>query len=126
HVASLTVTQVVTLDNSSDAARPGRTGPDDVVVDRIWSGPTTLTTSNCVPGTSRNVVTTRHAAWSTIRWIILLVSVDVVRNPIIDRDVIHLRDRQLNAIPRATTSRGYRDAAIVRDCHTIRVRRIYP
>ena len=41
----------------------------------------------------------QRSAWPTIRRIILFVAVDEVGNSIVDGDVIHLRDRKLNAVP---------------------------
>ena len=58
---------------------------------------------------------------------VLLVAVDVVRDAVVDRHVIHLRDRQLHAdatsCPRLIVMR---DAAVVRHDEPVAVRRIDP
>src|SRR5262249_36309423 len=106
NISRLTVAQIVTLDDAADAAGSGSTGPDNVWINRIGSGPTTLTAGDRVPSAARNRAAgaaTARTARPAIRRIVLLVAVDVIRNPVVDRHVIHLRDRQLNSIPSAST-----------------------
>src|SRR5205085_11414292 len=54
--------QIEDFDDAADAARPGRAVPDDVVVDRIGSGPAALAAGDIDPGAAGNSATTETAA----------------------------------------------------------------
>src|SRR5215831_8251249 len=53
-VARLPGFQIEDFDDAADTARAGSARPDDVIVDRIGSGPTALTARDADPGTTRN------------------------------------------------------------------------
>ena len=67
-----------------------------------------------------------RAARPAIRWAILLVAVNVVRNSIVNGDVIHLRVGQLNSVPGPSAIYRKTYAAIIRDGHAICIARIDP
>src|SRR5438105_61975 len=107
-VARLPGLDVVNLDDTANAARAGRAGPDDVVIDRIGRGPTALTTGDVNPSAARNYSAAAAAATktarsrpagSTIRRTILPIAVNIIRNQIISGDVIELTIRQLDSLP---------------------------
>src|SRR5207245_3481403 len=112
---------------SADAARTRGTRPDDVRVDRIGRRPAALPTAHGVPHRPRDdstAATTKTPATAlpqaavartAIRGPILLVAVQVIRNLIVDGDVIHLRDREADVIPGASAVLRDRDAGVV--CH---------
>ena len=89
-----------------------------------------------MPGAARNAAakatsastspTNAGAAWTTIRRSVLSVAVNVVRNPIVDSDVIDLRNGQLNSLPGATVRYRKADAGIVGYRHPVRISRIDP
>src|SRR5712692_9939228 len=85
-VARLSGFQIEDFDDAANAAGAGCARPDDVVVDRIGSGPTALTAGDSDPGAARNATaetstsTAAAGAGATraaIRWAVLPVAVDV-------------------------------------------------
>src|SRR5689334_7254592 len=98
----LPVAQIKLLDDAADTSRTRSAGPHDIRIHRIRRRPTTLAAADRLPRTAWNRSAAERPAWTAIRRIVLLVAVDVIRNTIVDRHVIHLRDRQLNAKPRLT------------------------
>src|SRR5207237_169585 len=134
NIARLPIAQIEAFDDAADAPRTGSARPDDVVVNRIGRGPAALTASHRLPRAPRNssASTTASATASAavtrpaIRWPILFVAVDVVWNLIINRCVIDLRNRKLDAFPGAPACDGDGDAAIIRDGHPAWIGRINP
>src|SRR5437870_3004233 len=113
-VPCLASTQIAPSDDATDTSGTGGGRPDDVVIDGIQSSPTTFAASNPNPRAARNTTAKSSAAATTaatytcatrpaIRRTVLLIPINIVGNPIIDRDVIHLGDRQLDPLPRSST-----------------------
>src|SRR6185295_8478194 len=125
NVTTLTGGQVEAFDDATDTSRSRRTRPDNVVVDRVRRGPTALTAAHRLPGTAWNLpaakAATARVAWAAIRRIILLVTVDEIRNAVVHGDVIHLRNGQLNTVPGLAAGNRYRHAAIISHRHAVRV-----
>src|SRR4030095_6348187 len=117
---------VVAHDDTTHRARAGGAGPDDVRVDGIGRGPSALAAANCMPHAARDRRTRTAVARTAVRWIVLLVAVDVVRDVIISGDVVHLGDRKLDVLPRSTAGDGQRHAAIVGNGHAIAITGIDP
>src|SRR5207302_9869071 len=65
-------------------------------------------------------------ARTAVRRSVLLVAVDEVRNAVVDGDVVHLRDWQIDVEPRAATRRRDVYARVVADDHSLGIRRIDP
>src|SRR5260370_20744636 len=65
-------------------------------------------------------------AGSAIGAAVLLVAIHEIRDLIVHRDVIHLGDRELDAVPGAAAIDRDADAAVVRDDHAIAVGRVDP
>src|SRR5580765_1897054 len=136
-IASLSGLQIENLDNATDAAGTGGARPNNIVIDRIGRGPTTLAAGDSDPGAARNRATTTTAAtaeaaaasgaaWAAIRGAILAIAVDVIRNLVVGSDVIKLAIRKLNSLPASPARDRETDAGIIRDGHAIRLRRIDP
>ena len=125
---------VEALDGAADAAEAGAARPDDVVVDRIGNRPAALAAGDRVPHAARNrsgdvlvrLLRETAVARPARRRPVLPVAVDVVGDLVVDRDVIHLRDRQLNLMPAAPAVDREAEAVVVRDDEAVAVGRIDP
>src|SRR4030095_15012161 len=69
---------VVAHGATTPRARAGGAGRDDVRVDGIGRGPSALAAANCMPHAARDRRTRTAVARTAVRWIVLLVAVDVV------------------------------------------------
>src|SRR6266536_1491037 len=96
---------------------------------------TAFAARNSDPGAAGNSATEAPAAEASastgaarpaIRWPVLSVAVNVVRNPIVGGDVIHLSVRELDPLPGATVGHGKTDAGVVSDGHSVRIGGIDP
>ena len=105
--AHLTRAFVEAFYGSTEAAEAGARRPDDVVVDGIGNRPAALAARDRMPQTSRNRAGVRFVrlfgnpavARAPRGRPVLSVAVDVVRNLIVGRNVIHLRHWQLDLMP---------------------------
>src|SRR5207253_10964934 len=104
---------VESLDRAAEAPIPGAARPDDVVVHRIGNRPAAFAAGHRVPQPARNrardvfvgLFGEPAVARAARRWAVLAVAVNVVWNLVVRRDVIHLRDRQLDVVPAAAATR---------------------
>src|SRR6185295_1743813 len=136
-VAALPPALFVAHDDAADAAGAGGGGPDDVRVDRIGRREAALAAVDGMPHAAWNAAAPTAAAAtaalveaavarSAVRGSILLVRVDVVRNLVVDGDVIELRVLGALFQPRPAARLRDRHALVVRDNHAVAVGRIDP
>src|SRR5262249_46607196 len=134
-MARLMIALVEKRDNPTHAAGSRCSGPNDIRIDRIWRGESALAASHGTPGSSGKRATRwaatrsffgRRLAFSAttatageavarpaIGTAVLLVAVDEIRNLVVHGDVVELRYRKLDAIPRAAAIDRDAEAAIV-------------
>src|SRR5580765_7320668 len=99
-------------------------GPDDVWVGYIWNCESGFAASHTMIPTSF-VCINGHARTSHVS-VVLHVAVEVVRNLVVDSDVIHLADRQFHAMQSAAVHGCDAHTSIVGDDKPIGVCRINP
>src|SRR5262245_50745232 len=115
---------LVADDYPAEAARARGARPDDVRIDRIGRGPSAFPTEDAVPQRARDGLTGAADTRSAVGRSVLLVAVDVVGHERVSGDVVNLRVRQANAIPRAAAIQRDRHAAVVGDKLTRGIRGI--
>ena len=96
---NVAVPHVELHDDAAARAGAGRARPDDVRVLRIGRREPALATTDRVPVAARDAATIQRIARPARRGSVLAVPHDVVRNRVVHRDVVHLRDRQMHAMP---------------------------
>src|SRR5439155_14127065 len=89
---------------------------------RNWSAQTASSSATTATETAARA----GAARTAIRWAVLTVAVNVVRNLIVGRDVIDLAVWKLNPLPALPARNRETDAGIVRYRHAIGLGRIDP
>src|SRR5262249_28641827 len=87
---------------------------------------TASTTTSARDGAARRRCALGNGARSTERAVVLTIAVDPIRNLIVDRDVIHLRDRQRHVLERATVIRREPSGRVIREAEVIGILRIDP
>src|SRR5262249_55162672 len=129
-VAGLSGPQVVALDDSTHAARSRGARPDDVIVFRIGCRPAALASGDGLPGapgyrpwssgaSSPSETSGARVAGPTIRRAVLLVTVPVVRDLIVDSHVVNLSDGKLDMFPGSAASNRYGHSAVICYSHPI-------
>jgi len=98
--------------------------PDDVGIRQIRDGETRFTTSHAVVPAGF-IAIDRHAGTSHVS-VILHVAVEVVRDLVIDRHVIHLPDGQFHAMPSASVHGGDAHSSVISDDEPIGIGGIDP
>ena len=116
-VAELAVALVVADHDAASGARPRRAGPHDVRVLGVRRGESALAAAHRMPVAARDRAAPEAAVEAVRRPAearpVLPVPKDVVRNRVVDGDVVHLRHRQLGAEPRDAAVDRDRDALVV-------------
>ena len=135
-VARLSIALVEARHRSPDAPGPRAAGPNDVVVHRIRCRETAFAPCDRMPHTARDLSSTASTAPKArelqaiarpaVRWTVLLVAVNEIRNLIVHGYVIDLCYRQLNVVPRVAPIHRDAHASVIHYRHAISVRRIDP
>src|SRR2546421_603253 len=134
--ARLSIALAETRHRSPDAPGPRAAGPNDVVVHRIRCRETAFAPCDRMPHTARDLSSTASTAPKArelqaiarpaVRWTVLLVAVNEIRNLIVHGYVIDLCYRQLNVVPRVAPIHRDAHASVIHYRHAISVRRIDP
>src|SRR5688500_14442157 len=104
-VLPVAIARIEAYDDAAAGARARRARPDDVRVDWVRRREPGLAAQHAVPLATLDRAAGAAVARSAIGWAVLPVAVDVVRHPRVDGDVVHLRDRQVDAQPAARARR---------------------
>src|SRR6185312_9702058 len=131
HFVDVARAHVVARDDAADGPAARRARPDEILVDGIGRGPSALASTHRAPLAAPDSGVRAEELLLALarphrRFAVLLVSVDEVRHPVVDGDVIHLRDRELNAMPRAAPRGRDAETAVVRHREPVAVRGIEP
>src|SRR5262249_9565159 len=131
HFASLAISFIETRDGTADASGASSHRPNDVIIHRIRCREATFASRHGVPHTARDLCSPEAAklqavARPAVRRAILFVSINEIRDLIVERDVINLRDGQLNTIPNMPAIHGNAHTAVIHHCHTVAIYRINP
>src|SRR5579864_2022043 len=122
---------VVAGDDAAAAAGAGGAGPDDVRVLRIGRRPAALAAADAGPhaaGDERLIVPRAQQVIARAAGgrPVLAVAVHLVRDAVVHRHVVDLRDRQLYVHPAAPAVDADRHAAVVADDQPVAVQRVDP
>ena len=126
HVADVPIAHVHPGDNAAARAGAGRARPDHVRVARIGRREAALTAADRKPVAARDAVAIQGIARSARRRAVLTVPHHIVWNRVIDRNVVHLRDGQVNAVPGLAAVIRYADPLVVATDHPVGVRGVDP
>ena len=123
--------QIVSCDDAANAARARRARPHEIAVHRVRGGPSAFAAAHGAPHAARDAGIITGAAGARVARPhrarpVLSIAVDVVRDLVVDGDVVHLRDGELHLIPREAAIGADRDASVVADEHAAGIRGIDP
>ncbi len=113
-------------DDAAAAAGSGRRRPNEIRIDGIGRRPPALAALHRVPLAAGDRAAGPAVARPAVRWAVLFVAVHVIRNPVVHRGVIDLRDGQVHVEPGAAARRRDVHAGVIADDHARRIRRIDP
>ena len=113
-------------DDSAHASKSRRARPHNVRVHRVRCGPAAFAATHRAPFTARNDRSRLRVARPTRGRTILSIAVHEIGNAVVDRHVVHLRQRQLYLEPALAAIRRHREATVVAHRHPVAIRRVDP
>ena len=135
HVVHELRAAIVLRDDAAHAPGSRSAGPHEIPVDGIGRREAALATADAHRMSARDAreldaceeeIPCARIARHHGRRPVLPVAVDVIGDSVVDRRVIHLRERQLGLDPRLAAIDRHRDAAVVAHHHAVAVRGIDP